>query len=87
MPIHTARITDPGQLRTHLLAYRRAQKLTQADLAVRLGVTKQRISAIEAAPDRITVAQFIAVLRALKVELQLAARTTADDCTNAPVDW
>lgn len=87
MPIHTARITDPGQLRTHLLAYRRAQKLTQADLAVRLGVTKQRISAIEAAPDRITVAQFIAVLRALKVELQLAARPPADDCTDAPVDW
>jgi HTH-type transcriptional regulator / antitoxin HipB len=57
-------------------AFRRAQGLTQADLAVRLGVTKQRISAIETAPERITVGQFLSVLRMLKVELWLAEHTT-----------
>lgn len=68
------RITDVGQLRTHLIAFRRAQQLRQADLAERLGVTKQRISAIESAPERVTVGQFLTVLRALKVELTLTAQ-------------
>ncbi len=78
MPRYGTRITEAGQLRTHLLAFRRAQRLTQADLAIRLGVSKQRISAIESAPERVTVGQFLAVLRALRVELHLAA---ADDAT------
>jgi HTH-type transcriptional regulator / antitoxin HipB len=68
------RITDVGQLHTLLAAYRRAQRLTQADLAQRLGVTKSRISQIETAPERVTVAQFLAVLRALKVEIHLVER-------------
>jgi HTH-type transcriptional regulator / antitoxin HipB len=68
------RITDIGQLHTMLAAYRRAQRLTQAELAQRLGVTKSRISQIENAPERVTVAQFLAVLRALKVEIQLVER-------------
>ena len=67
------RITDVGQLRTHLTAFRRAHRLTQADLAVQLGVTKQRISAIESAPERVTVNQFMAVLRALRVDLFISA--------------
>lgn len=69
------RITDIGQLHTLLSSYRRAQRLTQAELAVRLGVTKSRISQIETAPERVTVAQFLAVLRALKVEIHLTAKS------------
>jgi HTH-type transcriptional regulator/antitoxin HipB len=76
MSRHVARITDVGQLRTHLLAFRRSQRLTQADLAAMLGVSKQRISAIEAAPQRITVEQFMSLLRAMRVELHLV---TPDD--------
>ncbi len=76
MARHSARITDAGQLRTHLLAFRRAQRLTQADLALRLGVSKQRISAIENAPERVTVGQFLALLRALRIEMHLL---TPDD--------
>ena len=71
MARYGTRITDAGQLRTHLVAFRHAQRLTQADLAERLGVSKQRISAIESAPDRITVGQFLTILRALRVELHL----------------
>lgn len=81
------RITDVGQLRTHLTAFRRAQRLTQADLAVRLGVTKQRISAIEAAPERITVGQFMTVLRALKVELHVSAREPMSQSAAADDGW
>lgn len=80
------RITDVGQLHTLLAAYRRAQRLTQADLAERLGVTKSRISQIETAPERVTVAQFLTVLRALKVEIHLvdgsgtpSTQSTADE--------
>ncbi len=81
------RITDVGQLRTHLLAFRRAQRLTQADLAARLGVTKQRISAIEAAPERVTVGQFLTVLRALKVDLILEAKATPHESSVADEGW
>ncbi len=68
------RIADVGQLRTMLASYRRAAGMTQADLAVRLGVTKSRISQIETGPERVTVAQFLAVLRALKVEIRLSQK-------------
>ncbi len=81
------RITDVGQLRTHLMAFRRAQRLTQADLATRLGVTKQRISAIEAAPERVTVGQFLTILRALKVDLTLAAQEKRSNGTLTSEGW
>ncbi len=87
MTPHVARITDVGQLRTHLLAFRRARQLTQADLAAELGLTKQRISTIESAPERITVGQFLTVLRALRVEMHLVAPEPPGPATTDLADW
>jgi HTH-type transcriptional regulator / antitoxin HipB len=81
------RITDVGQLRTHLIAFRRAQRLTQTDLAERLGVTKQRISAIEAAPERVTVGQFLTILRAIKADLVLTAQAAPQQSSKSFEGW
>ena len=41
----------PEQLGPHIRALRRARKLTQRDLAARLGVTQARIADIERTPQ------------------------------------
>ena len=71
------RITDIGQLRTLLSAYRRAAGLTQLEVATRLGVTKARVSQIETAPERVTVAQLFDVLRMIKAEISIGPRSAA----------
>lgn len=81
------RITAVGQLSTHLAAFRRAAGLTQAELAQRLGVSHSRISQIETAPDRVTVGQFLTVLRALRVEMLLGRRDTSRPAANDEESW
>jgi HTH-type transcriptional regulator/antitoxin HipB len=71
------RITDIGQLRTLLVSYRRSAGLTQADVALRLGVTKARISQIETAPERVTTEQLFDVLRVIGVVVSIGPRESA----------
>ena len=81
------RITDVGQLSTLVSAFRRAEELTQADVARRLGVTKSRVSQIETAPERVTVAQLLALLEAIKVEMTLGPRAEVDAGGETPEAW
>jgi HTH-type transcriptional regulator / antitoxin HipB len=81
------RITQVGQLRTHLAARRRAEGLTQAELAKRLGVSHSRISQIETAPERVTVGQFLTVLRALRIEMLLGTSQMAPPAGGGDEGW
>lgn len=67
----------PAQLSQHLRSLRKAQGLTQAQLASRMGVLQSRISALEKDATKLTVEQLFRVLSALNVGVVL--RTAAPD--------
>jgi HTH-type transcriptional regulator / antitoxin HipB len=69
-PIQTAE-----QLQPILAAFRKTAGITQADLAMRLGVTQQTYSAAERNAANMSVAKLMAVLNALDVELVLQPKT------------
>ena len=79
----------PSQLGPHLRALRRARKMTQNDLAARLGVTQARVAAIEANPAAVSVGQIMSILAALGVDMVLRPRSGEDATAGAPptVDW
>ncbi len=68
----------PSQLGPHLRALRRARKMTQRDLAVRLGVTQARVATIEANPAAVSVGQLMTILAALGVDIVLRPRSPKD---------
>lgn len=69
-PIQTA-----DQLQPILAAFRKTAGITQADLAMRLGVTQQTYSAAERNAANMSVAKLMAVLNALDVELVLQPKS------------
>jgi HTH-type transcriptional regulator/antitoxin HipB len=74
----------PEQLGPHIRALRRARKLTQRDLAARLGVTQARIADIEANPAVVSVRQLMTILAALGVDIALRPRAVADSAVREP---
>ena len=80
----------PSQLGPHLRSLRRARKITQRALAVRLGVTQARIAAIEANPAAVSFGQLMTILAALGVDIALRPRSTKDAGASDPpptVPW
>ena len=67
-------IRTSGQLGPALRALREERGWSQTELGRRVGLSQERISSIERAPERITVGQLLTVLMALDGELQVAAR-------------
>lgn len=67
-------VRTSGQLGPALRALRLGRGLSQAALGARVGLSQERISAIERAPERITVQQLLTLLMALEAELTVAAR-------------
>ena len=63
-----------GELGPVLRAFRQSCGLSQAALGNRLGLSQERISAIERHPERITVQQLLSVLMALDAELTVDMR-------------
>ncbi len=74
----------PEQLGPHIRALRRARKLTQRDLAARLGVTQARIADIEANPAVVSVRQLMTILAALGVDIALRPRAAAGSAVREP---
>ncbi len=58
-----------GELGPVLRALRQSRGWSQAALGDRLGLSQERISAIERHPERITVQQLLSVLMALDAQL------------------
>ena len=71
-PLH-----HPQQLAPILRALRQQAGLSQADLAARLGVTHQAISAMERRPEAATLERLMRVLAVLKVDIVLSPRKPA----------
>jgi HTH-type transcriptional regulator / antitoxin HipB len=82
-PLLTA--TQLGHL---LLSARKAKKLTQADLAARVGVSQARISQMEMQPETITAQQLLLLTSVLDLELSLGPRATlTPNDSMAGLDW
>ncbi|SEL49051.1 HTH-type transcriptional regulator / antitoxin HipB [Roseateles sp. YR242] len=62
-------VTLVTQLKQHLRSMRKANGLTQAALAQRLGVGQSRVADIEANPGVISVEQLLQVLTALNAQM------------------
>lgn len=69
--------TTAGQAAHLLAARRKALRLSQADMAQRLGISQSRYSEIEAAPERITLERLIAIAAILGLEVVLQDKPTS----------
>jgi HTH-type transcriptional regulator / antitoxin HipB len=67
-------IITPGQIGTLLAARRKHLKLSQADLAKRVGISQNRLSVLESNSAALNVKQLLALLNALGLEMTLAVR-------------
>jgi HTH-type transcriptional regulator / antitoxin HipB len=68
------RIQTPAQLKAALQSLRRTQKLSQAEFGRKVGLSQERISAIENHSERITTDQLFTLLMALGTELVIRPR-------------
>ncbi len=64
-------VRTPDQLPGLLQSFRKASGLTQADVAARLGVTQQTLSALERNATTVSAGRLMKVLGILGVELVL----------------
>lgn len=69
MPDFTIRTAD--QLPVVLRAFRKQANLTQSDVAMRLGVTQQTLSALERNAEKVSADRLLVLLGILGVELVL----------------
>jgi HTH-type transcriptional regulator/antitoxin HipB len=77
-------IQTPTQLKAALQSLRRGQRLSQSEFGRKVGLSQERISAIENHPERITTDQLLTLLMALGVELVIKPRSLE---TKAPGIW
>ena len=70
-------VRTPTQLGQLLKALRTERKLTQADVAARMGLLQSKISALETNPGRTSVERMFRLLSVLGVELVLRQRGAA----------
>ncbi len=68
-------IQTPAQLKATLRSLRRAQRLTQSEFGLKVGLSQERISAIENHPERVTTDQLLTLLMALGAELVIRPRS------------
>lgn len=67
-------ISVPSQVGLVLRAVRKSAKLSQKQLAAKLGMSQNRLSELETDPGSMRVDQLLAVLSALGLELQVQTR-------------
>jgi HTH-type transcriptional regulator/antitoxin HipB len=73
-----------GQLAPQLRSLRKVRRLSQKDLATRLGVSQSRIAAIESNPASISTGQLLAILAVLGVSMVLRDTPTSALTDSAP---
>ena len=64
-------VTVPSQVGEIVRARRKAHKLSQADLASRLGISQSRLSVIEQSPESLTLDRLIVLCNVLGLTLVL----------------
>lgn len=77
-------ITHANQIGATLVARRKALKLSQSDVAAKLGLSQNRLSELESSPETITVQQLLVLLKTLGLALSI---DTAPGDLPTKVEW
>ncbi len=86
----------PAQLSVHLRSFRKARRLTQAQLGALVGLEQTRIAKIERDPGLVSIGQLMQLLAALQVRVALeplpgggTANAVSPNAKSkiAPSDW
>lgn len=83
-------VRTPEQLPALIKGFRKQAGLTQRQLAQRLGVTQQTLSALERKADRVSVDRLLQLLGILGVEMVLqprSHRSAPADSTAGEAGW
>lgn len=72
-------IRTTGQLGPAFRSLRRAKGWSQAELGERVGLSQERISAIERRPEKVQFDQLLIILMALDAELTVGPRAAPPD--------
>jgi len=72
-------IRTAEQLPQVLQAFRKKAKLTQSEVAIRLGVTQQTLSALERNANKVSADRLLVLLSILNVELVLRQSSEAPE--------
>lgn len=80
-------VRTTGQLGPVLRKLRKAKNWSQAQLGEHVGLSQERISAIENRPERIPVNQLLTLMMALDAELMVSARTPSETPTVENGGW
>ncbi len=73
------KIRTSGQLSPILKQLRKAKGWSQIELGKKIGLSQERISAIENHPEKTSINQLLTVLMALEAELQVGPRQSLSD--------
>lgn len=84
MAIAPSPVSTSGQLGPILRRLRKERGLSQASLGQRVGLSQERISAIERKPEAISVDQLLSVLMALEAELVVQLKMPQ---SRPPAEW
>jgi len=87
MASSTLPLINPRQLGTILQSARKAQHLTQTELAERVGMSQSRISYLEKHAAEINIGQLLRICTALGLELTIGTRGQAKAATIPGEDW
>jgi len=77
-------ITASSQVGEIVRARRKAHKLSQAELAARLGISQSRLSVIEQSPESLTLDRLIALANVLGLSLVLQDKPAREAKSSDP---
>ena len=81
-------MTTPAQIGATLAGRRKHLKLSQTDVASRLGLSQNRLSELENNPGTLTIDQLLALVNALGLELAIGERKPAGKAHGkSRVEW
>ncbi|MFS0757233.1 helix-turn-helix domain-containing protein [Noviherbaspirillum sp. 1P10PC] len=83
----TTPIRTTGQLGPVLRSLRKARGWSQAELGRRVGLSQERISAIESRPEKVNLDTLLTLAMALDAELSIGARVQAATAPASGEQW
>lgn len=80
-------IYSPSQLANHIKLIRTKHKLTQAELAKKVGLKQSTLSGFETNPETTQLKTFFKILQALELKLDIYESVTAQTHDNDDEAW
>lgn len=80
-------LTAPTQLQQAIIARRKKLKLSQANVASRLGISQNRYSELESSIELITLDRLLVLISILELELQFGLKGDVKPTTNPGALW